>query len=1404
MIVRRRVDLKRIGVKKIVIAAVLLVLGIGAVAAGVFSATPKLVFEGVRLKNVGGEVQAQIDVNLCSVKTVGANFVMEYDPAIVVPSNFDTNEALPEATASGHSGGADTWSFVQPNRDVFPLHDVNANPAAGANPLREGSALGSTWMTAEGKKAVRVNLNLNNKYTPKAGETWLKVRNLQAQPGGPEVPRLELDASKAEGTCVYTLSFQVKDPAAFVKLGKDELKNVFKLSVKNGNPDGSIAYIDENKTPKLQFMRGAEFIDYEFDLKATIDKVKVDIANNNDTIKVSAAEIYKDGAESDLLAYLNAHARDISITYIGGAKIADSIVWGASGKEFKAYNTGHPDDPLTWDPKGGSYEVQQLYKKDPDQGDIYVKATVEVSPVKVIGYTSENSYLAYNPAKETLPANIDDALLQFPEKAKPIFDKILPAFSDYEISVKKDTWAQLSPVPSLKDFFANPPEAGEYIFAAGLEASELPAWATPDADPAVSVKREIGVKSEPGPGFDEDQDISAMVDDEGMLKIEINLHKAELAAGTEFTLKMPNGELIDPAKLALDPSEPIGAVNGGYEVELNKNMQGENAPGFAVLKVDAPQAPAGENKAYQIRVMQHINLAEKLGKWSVAFKEPGKTYSDFAGFGFEPRRNSYTGTEFTFDYSGERQSLFKYEAGTVLPKRIRLAGGDYVMTLYDGYTGIETGKLNEVEADDEGWKTEQLIKAPGNTQADTPEPGDTVVLKGQLADEAYYAAWGKVHNARDPKDAVTLKLAVGEKTKPEDEAKIESLYDFVFDTQKVGYTADKLQTKVFTVKNIGNTAMQGGKIAIEPIGADSAPFEIVSPLPNIIRPGETAQFAIRTMLKANVAVHEANVKIDSNAGKELGKFKISFKVTDNDVYRVSLKVNDSDYGLARTGKTVPPALTPYASYTYEAGDTVSITAIPAPGAAFGKWKVLSPTDPAIALVPNDTDTSVTFLMPASDVEIEAVFEEGIVAKLGLQDLKILGENADVKQLQVKDGSGVLTNAVFDSTIEQYYVLLPYEADKVKTEFTLKNAQVQIGGETYNVQVKANYKPGNVDLEPVKVGGTEKTYISNLVKTAEPPAEGIITVTVMLPDGSGGNIAERTYKVNIKRLINPGDMAGFEYGNSPYGLIMRDNSIGDGDKDVYKQQFVNDDYRFIKDNLPGKKLPAKAEALSGLWYNPRAWKEAGGDESAGALENYDLDDYALFVYAGESFKLPGVSHLKQADGTPLEKADLANVKRTLKVKKMAAASVGFVNSEEVEIELPGITAFAPEDSGTNCDALLGMHVVPGIYEIVYSYPDSTLSTAKVVRPLIVLSRRGDVDISLYNGGTAHVNAADKAYIQSRFIQKLYFNNDSGYPYGNLYRYRICDINNDGNFNDADAYAINRINALGLPVLFYPQL
>lgn len=1400
--------MKKIGAKKIIVAAVVLALGIGAVAAGVVSSTPKLVFEGVRLKNVGGNIQAEIDVNLCSVNTVGASFVMEYDPAIVVPSTFDSNSALAEGTTKGVLVGDNTFRCIKPNRDIFPRHDITVNPSPGNNPLREGNALGGTYMTQSGKKAVMVNLTLDNEYTPKAGENWLKVRNIQEQPGGPEVRRLELDASKSQGTRVVTLSFQVKNPAAFVKLSQDELKNVFKLSTnKNGTPNGSVAYIDEQKTPMLQYMRGAEFIDYDFDLKATIDKVKVDITDNSDTVKVSAAEIYKDGAESDLLAYLNAHARDISIAYIGGAKIADSIVWGAPGMEFKAYNTGHPNDPLSWEPKGGSYEVQQLYKKDPDQGDIYVKATVEVSPVKVIGYTSENSYLAYDPATEVLPANINDALLQFPEKARPIFDKFLPAFSDYEISVKKDTWAQISPVPSLKDFFTNSPEAGEYIFAAALEASELPAWATPDAGSAVSVTRAIGVKSKPGEDFDEKQDISAMVDDEGTLKIEINLHKVQLEADTELMLRMPNGELIDSGKLSLDSSQPVNPVNGGYEVLLNQNMEGEAAQGFVLLKVDAPQVPAGENKAYQTRVMQHINLGKRLGDWKVAFKEPGKTYSESFDFNFEPRKNSYTGTEFVFDYSGSREPLFKYEAGMVLPKRIRLAGGDHVLTLYDGFTGIETGKLNVVEAGDAGWNTEQIIKAPGNLQEGTPEPGDTVVLKGQLADAAYYPAWGTVYNARDPKDTVTLKLTVSEKTKPEDEGKIEPLYDFVYDTQKIGYTADKLQTQVFTVKNIGNTAIRGGKISIEPIGATEVPFEIVSELPNIIKPGETGQFSIRTMLNAGAAVYEAKVKIDSNSGKELDEFKISFKVTENDVYRVTVKVNDEDYGAARTGGPVPPALTPYASYTYEAGDTVSLTAIPAEGGSFGRWNVISPTDPAVTLEPNDTSTSVTFLMPASDVTVKAVFEEALKAKLGLENLKILGENGDVKQLKIKDeGTGELNNTIFDPTVEQYEVVVPYEADKLKVELTLKNAQVEINGEMKDVEVKASYEPGTVDLEPAKVDGTEKTYLSNLVRTEEPPATGIITITISLPDGGGAGVpVSRVYRVNVKRLIKPGDMADFVYGNSPYGLIMRDDSITESDKDIYKQQFVDDGYRFIKDNLPNQKLPKDAP-LSGLWYNPRAWNKPGTDEFIEGGENYDLNEYAVFTYNYDYFLLPGVKNLKKSDGTPVTNPQ--EVTRTLKLKVLPSATTDFSQAVEREIQLPNLEGFASANHNIGYKDLLNLTVLPGVYEIVYSYPDYDGTTVKVGRPFIVLADRGNVNISKNNAGIPGVGVddADKHAILMRFTKMLYFNDKgTGYPYGNLYRYRICDVNNDGNVNDADAYAIGYINTPLVNITrFYPQL
>lgn len=1402
--------MKKIGAKKIIVAAVVLALGIGAVAAGVVSSTPKLVFEGVRLKNVGGNIQAEIDVNLCSVNTVGASFVMEYDPAIVVPSTFDSNSALAEGTTKGVLVGDNTFRCIKPNRDIFPRHDITVNPSPGNNPLREGNALGGTYMTQSGKKAVMVNLTLDNEYTPKAGENWLKVRNIQEQPGGPEVRRLELDASKSQGTRVVTLSFQVKNPAAFVKLSQDELKNVFKLSTnKNGTPNGSVAYIDEDKIPNLQYMSGNEFIDYEFNLRATIDKIRVDIAGFYDdynTIKTTASEIYDKGTGDDLLTYLNSHACDITVKYIGGAEIADSIVWGAPGTEFNVrnYHYTHLDDFFTWKPKGGAYLFKQIYKRDAEQGDIYIEAILEVDPVKVVGYTSDNPEISYDLSTDELPSSIDDPLMRFPEKARPVFDRLIPAFGNYEISVKKDTWEEKPPI--FGDFFARPPQSNWSTFVAQVEESELPEWATPDVDPLISVARCISEKTEPGEGFDASRDISASVDDEGVLAIEINTHLLP-AEYTIFVIRMPNGEIIDARKLITEPNLPESPTNGKYEKFANQDAEGNDAPGIVTFKISAPEKPKGINMAYQFRAMQHINLGKRLGKWSIQFRHNNMWYTDEFDFDFEPRKNSYTGTEFFFDYSGAREPLFKYELGTVLPNRVRLAGEDHVLTVYNGTTGVEPGELNVVEVDDAGWRTDQIIKAEGNNQP-TLEVGDTVVFKGQLADAAYYPGWGTVHNSRNPKDTVTLKLTVSQRDDPAAEEMIEPLYDFVYDTQKTKYTSDKLQTKVFTVKNVGDTTIRGGKILIEPIGETDAPFEIASPLPKIIRPGETAQFSIRTVLNAGVALHEANVKIASNSGAELDTFKISFKVTENDVYRVTVNVNDEDYGTARTGEAVPPALTPYASYTYEEGDTVSLTAIPAPSAAFGSWRVLKPAAHSVVFMPNASDTSVTFLMPASDVTVNAVFEEALVAKLGLENLKILGENGDVKQLKVKDSvTGELTNTIFDSTIKEYHVVLPYEADKVKAEVTLKNAQIEVDGEIKDVAVSVSYNPGVPNIALTKLIGTDKTYISELIQTSEPPLSGTIIVTVTLPEGGEqGQDLSKVYRVHVKRLINKGDMAGFVYGNSPYGLIMRDDSISESDKDVYKQQFIADDYRFIKANLPNKKLPAKAEAVSGLWYNPRAWNKPGSDEFVEGGANYDLDDYAVFAYSRDYFILPGVKYLKQSDGTPITNPQ--DVTRTLKLKVLPGSTLDFSQAVEREIMLPQIQDFSSVHYDQTCRDLLIFTLLPGIYEIVYSYPDYDGTTAKVSRPFIVLADRGDVNISAQAVSAPGVGLdyMDKQDILTRFTRMLYFNDKgTGYPYGNLYRYRICDINNDGNVNDADAYAIDYINVPFVDITrFYPQL
>ena len=62
---------------------------------------------------------------------------------------------------------------------------------------------------------------------------------------------------------------------------------------------------------------------------------------------------------------------------------------------------------------------------------------------------------------------------------------------------------------------------------------------------------------------------------------------------------------------------------------------------------------------------------------------------------------------------------------------------------------------------------------------------------------------------------------------------------------------------------------------------------------------------------------------------------------------------------------------------------------------------------------------------------------------------------------------------------------------------------------------------------------------------------------------------RSYKIHVYRKIEESKLMKFNYGNSPYGLIMRDTAITD--KATAKNEFEKNDYTFTAGCNSGCKL-----------------------------------------------------------------------------------------------------------------------------------------------------------------------------------------------------------------------------------------
>ena len=185
----------------------------------------------------------------------------------------------------------------------------------------------------------------------------------------------------------------------------------------------------------------------------------------------------------------------------------------------------------------------------------------------------------------------------------------------------------------------------------------------------------------------------------------------------------------------------------------------------------------------------------------------------------------------------------------------------------------------------------------------------------------------------------------------------------------------------------------------------------------------------------------------------------------------------------------------------------------------------------------------------------------------------------------------------------------------------------------------------------------------------------------------------------------------------------------------------------------------------LKYVASAWRNYT-DEHNNVI-NYDLDPYALFVYQGNTFKDPGYT-IYDEEGEVIQ--DKATVNIVLKRQLSPGASKYDTDSGVTDYPL------TPNDSGEY--SLNGVMIRMDVYKMSYSYTlhrsDGSTTELTAERPLIVLSKRGDIFLTT----TPTVNDGDVDYLA---------NNTQNINSGNsLVAYRCMDfiITETSTINDGD--------------------
>lgn len=1270
--------------------------------------TPKLIFSGFTMETHGDSLQAFMDIEVANLENAGVGFDLEYDSRWVELSAVSDNSVHNYPLFSKVYGtGIDTASFVKWNTDDFA--EVPFNLTGALNPYG-----------ANGYYNV-LNFNLYVSDSEDAVGGYVERRENVSDGVAMPLSKNIINAKNKKLT-LCSLSFKVKDDkvAEFAKLSKDELRSCFRVATRDdGASVFNIEYVDASSDPPLLFYDTVNHLSYDFAVENSILSVEV---NRNNQV-TNAAAVFAKGEQQDLLDWMNLNMRDVTVIYADGTRVSSNVEWDVKADGFaisEAYDcTG-----------GKTYVVTQTYNED-----VKVQATVTVDKVTVQGFACEKDYLIYDAATvQAWEGNDFCSLLELPDEVEVLFDtQVTGKTADVAAWVKADSWrCDVCPDGSDKTMLGiKSGMEGAYEYSAEVALDNLPKWATVSDDmKRISVMRVVG-DATPEPEF------IAEVTDAGELIITVtSVAGYDDLSGFEFPIRLPGGLVLDKSRFA--------EAGGAYNVTF--------ANGGAVITLKA----GNTDDAQQAALQKTINLGKKLGKIALAAKASAEMpQSNWVEAETDPRKNVYLARTggYLFDYSGIPQIL-SLEKGKNLPTVLALPQGDVVGIRYSGLTGLEPGVLSTIEV--VAWNVQGAV-----------EVGNTVTLTGVLAD-AVYADHGQVYNT-DDEISVSIKVMVVE---PDEDAveKIDDVENIVFSTMTEGYTDE--DPRDIKISNVGEVDIAGLTISIKP--NDDTPadaFKVTVSPSYLLKVGESINCLVERSFGLPVGEYGATITIGSNRKDVLKTFTVSFKVTDEPVYKVVVLSAQPSRGVAKV----------VGSETYLAADTVNILAEPVAGCIFAGWRV--DEGPEVFTETTKVNASTSFTMPdLADTDYDSIviyadFLETDAAVLRLQELHLFNPDNTENPLLKVGKDGIYSEQKFDSLICDYYAVVPdgIEANIAKFKFILpEDTEVTMD----EIEIEATLT--------VDEGAPQKLTISDVDET-----DGLRTIENIALSGNVNRLtitlakkpwtsdgAPPSYTVTIRKKLSVGDMVQMNYGNSPYGLIMKDDTKWrtlnrySSDEDG-RSKWQNDaKAAFDKNNAFVDDDYSPDGAVRNLVYYSETWGESIAREANVGNGNYDRNEYALFAYYNQKFDDPGLKQVKNSLGDNVASVG-CTIYGLVKMDENAAKPVeAFKQGTPFDWSI--------EEDGTT----LNKRVRPGVYYLSYEFEDYDGELITVTRPFIVLYKLGDVNMD------GMVASADVQAILGRYNNRLPYEELDGYQSNcRLYRYRICDVNNDSNINVGDSNVIS---------------